>query len=101
MPKPLVTVIDKTTDPAQRLRNEWAASLREHMDGWFDQSTAETGMSRKRLQAELANLDIEVSFQAVCSWLTGAYSPRAHHQAAISKVLGVPVRRLFPIEMVA
>lgn len=96
-----MTVIDKTTDPAQRLRNEWAASLGEHMDAWFDQDTAESGMTRKRLHSELAALDINVSFQAVCAWLTGAYSPRPHHQAAIAKVLGVPVRRLFPIEMAA
>lgn len=101
MPDPVVTVIDKTTDPAQRLRNEWAASLGEHMEAWLDQDTAEKGMSRKRLQAELAKLGIDVSFQAVCGWLTGAYSPRPHHQAAIAKVLGVPVRRLFPIEIAA
>lgn len=97
----MVTTIDKTTDPAQLLRNEWAASLSEHMAAWFDQDTAEIGMTRKRLQAELAKNGVDVSFQAVCAWLTGAYSPRPHHQAAIAKVLGVPVRRLFPIEIAA
>ena len=74
---PLVTVIDKTTDPAQRLRNEWGASLAEHLAGWYDQDTGIIGMTRKRLVAELADLGIEVSKQAVSGWLNGGCPERS------------------------
>lgn len=81
------------TDPAKKLRREWAESLAEHLET--------KKISRKDLVARLAVVGCDVSQQAVGQWLRGETSPRPHHQAALAAVLDVPVRRLFPIEAAA
>lgn len=80
-------------DPSQRLRQEWADSLAEHMEM--------RGMSRKALVDCLATAGCNVSVQAVGQWLRAETSPRPHHQAALATCLETPVRRLFPIEAAA
>lgn len=77
-------------DPEQRLRFDWSESLAEHMKA--------QEVTVKQLVAKLAELDIEVTRQAVELWLKGQTSPRPHHQAALGTVFNVPARRLFPIE---
>lgn len=79
--------------PSERLRGEWAESLREHMDARLP-----APMTRKELVAALDLVGCKVTVQAVGQWLRGETSPRPHHQAALSAVFQVPVRRLFPIE---
>lgn len=90
-----VLQIDREVNPAQRLRNEMAASLAEHMEA--------QGVSRKELRRRLASLEpaVKVSRQAVDQWLDGTTAPRPHHQAACALVLTVPVHRLFPIAAAA
>lgn len=80
------------SDPAERLRHQIAASLRDHM--------AAQGVSRKRLRHLLAELDppVIVSRQAVDQWLNGVVLPKPHHQAACAVVLRVPAHRLFPLQ---
>lgn len=58
-------------------------------------------MSRKELHQALRDRGVQVSRQAVDYWLAGKTSPRLQHQAHIAAVLGVPVRRLFPVEVSA
>lgn len=89
------------SDPAKKLRQEWAASLAEHMASWLNLETGTRGMTRKQLQRALEDRGIEVSLQAIGYWLNAATSPRAHLQAEIAAVFSVPVRRLFPIEQAA
>lgn len=79
---------EMTTD--QRIRQEWAESLAEHM--------THRDMSVKQLVAALAELDVEVTRQAVESWLAGKTSPRPSHQAALGTVFDIPARRMFSIE---
>lgn len=88
-----VIQIGNETDPAKRLRQEWAESLNEHLDA--------SGLSRKQFRQKLEEAGCDVSLQAISFWLRGDWSPKPHHQAAIAAVLRVPVRRLFPIEAVA
>ncbi len=83
-------MIEGESDPAKRLRAEWGQSLEEHLDA--------RNMRRKELVERLKDLGCEVSVQAVGQWVRGETSPRPHMQAAIATVLGVPVRRLFPVE---
>lgn len=87
------------SDPAKRLRLEWAESLAEHMVavGKLTNSDGQA-MSRKQLQRALADQGVEVTMQAIGCWLRGETSPRPHHQAALATVFSVPARRLFPIE---
>lgn len=82
--------IGTESDPAKRLRLEWAESLEEHM--------AAVGMTRKQLQQALRERGVEVTMQGIGCWLRGETSPRPHHQAALASVFSVPARRLFPIE---
>lgn len=91
MTQPLT--VDTNLGPAERLRREWADSLAEHL--------RLRKMSRKEFRNQLEATGCEVSIQAVGQWLRGETSPRPHHQAAIAAVLGVPARRLFPIEAAA
>ena len=86
----VITAVGEATDPAVRLRHEWAESLDEHLKT--------TGVSRKQLQQLLANAGQTVSLQAIGLWLRGETSPRPVIQRAIAQVLHVPVRRLFPID---
>lgn len=58
---------------------------------------AAKGMTRQELQNELAKLGVRVSEQAVGAWLRAEYSPRPTHQAAIARVLEIPVHLLFPV----
>jgi hypothetical protein len=77
---------------ARRLRKDWAESLAEHMDA------RRPKMTRKGLRHALAELNVEVTEQAIGCWLRGETSPRPEHQAALATIFSVPVRRLFPIE---
>lgn len=85
--------IGEEEDPAKRLRQEWAASLREHLKA--------SDMSRKEFQGRLAEQGCSVSHQTISMWLRGETAPRPHHQAACAAALRVPARRLFPLGAVA
>lgn len=76
---------------AERIRLEWADSLREHMSLHDD-------MSRKELRHALARYGVNVTEQAIGCWLRAETAPRPEHQAALASIFRVPVRRLFPIE---
>lgn len=86
-----VLTIGEEPDPSQRLRDEWAASLAEHMEA--------QDISRKELRRRLAELDppVVVSRQAIDQWLAGITAPRPHHQAGCAAVLKVPAHRLFSL----
>lgn len=84
-----IRTIGVEPDPEQRLRNEWAESLRSHM--------AIKGVSRKQLVHGLAGCGVDVTQQAVGTWLRAEVSPRPHVQAAIAHVLKAPARSLFPL----
>lgn len=85
--------IGSEQDPAKRLRQEWAESLREHLKA--------AGLSQKQFGRALADQGCKVSQQAISQWLLGETAPRPHHQAACAAALRVPARRLFPIEAAA
>lgn len=83
-------IIGGATDPDERIRIEWADSLRGHM--------AERKLTKEQLRLRLKDEhDIEVSRQTVESWLAGKYAPRPHVQAALGTIFQVPARYLFPI----
>lgn len=88
-----VRTIGVETDPAKRMRREWADSLADSM--------ALREMSRKDLKRRLAELGVNVSVQAIGQWLRGETMPKVTNQGAIAAVLGQPVRRLFPVEAAA
>lgn len=75
------------------LRREWAESLRDHLKA--------RGLTRKQFQQLLAEHDLNVTHQAIGSWLRAETMPRLTHQATIARALKVPVRRLFPVEAAA
>lgn len=79
------------TDPEERLRLVWAQSLREHME--FRRLTV------KQLRLRLAEEhDVDVTRQAIESWLAGKTAPRPYYQQAIGAVLDMPARTVFPLE---
>lgn len=75
---------------AERLRAEWAASLKEHMKL--------KRLGRKELRKRLEEIGWPVSRQTIDMWLGGKTAPAPHHQAVLAAVLETPVRYLFPIE---
>ena len=81
----------EATPPNQRIRDEWAESLADHLTA--------RGWSRKDLRASLLERGVKVTEQAVGQWLRGETSPRPHTQAVIAAVLGVPAHRLFPVSI--
>lgn len=85
--------IGEDTPPAQNRRIEWAASLQEHMDEHHPP------MTRKELLAALQARGVNVSRQSVDYWLAGKTAPSDDNRYHLAKVLGVPIHRLFPIEM--
>lgn len=86
------SVIGGATDPDERIRLEWADSLREHLD--------HHGLKPKGLVHRLdAEHGITVTRQAVESWLAGKTAPRPATQAAIAAILRVPPRSLFPLNL--
>lgn len=89
----LITIDCGGEDPDARIRRQWAESLRQHL--------AVRGMTRKQFHLALAQRGLEVTPQAVSSWLTGRVSPRPHAQVVIASVLQVPPRSLFALEAVA
>lgn len=85
-------------DPDQLIREAWGESLQEHLDSFFDVATATKGLTRKQLKQRLDAYGVDVSLQSIGMWLTGQTAPRPSLQIAIAEVLGVPARRLFPLE---
>lgn len=84
-------VVLRDTDPEERLRLTWAQSLREFMTF--------RGVNPKQLRQRLKeDHGIEVTRQAVESWLAGKTAPRPYYQQAIGSVLDMPARTVFPLE---
>lgn len=79
------------------LRSEFSTSLAEHLAEANDAD----GMTRGELARRLAAIGAPVTEQAVGCWLRGETTPSLPHQAAIARVLNVPVHRLFPVRWVA
>lgn len=94
---PLRKVDRRSETVEQRMRRQWAASLGQAMADFIDPDTGEEGMTRKQLVARLDGIGVKVSMQTAGYWLRGDWSPKPQHQAAIAKVLGIPVSILFPI----
>lgn len=93
------TVIGEATDPDERIRLEWAESLREAM--------AEQDINVPKLRSLLHELGVgsvkdgtlePVSRQTVEAWVSGKWAPRPHVQAALGTIFGIPARILFPIK---
>lgn len=92
MLNPVTKVVGEAADPELVLRQKWSESLVDHM------KAQQPPMTSKALSHALADLGVDVSRQAIESWMKGYTSPRPHHQAALGTVFHVPVRSLFPIE---
>lgn len=85
------TVIGEATDPDERIRLDWAETLRDLL--------AERDWSPAKFRLLLLNEQhVDVSRQTVEAWLSGKYAPRPHVQAEIGTLFGIPARQIFRIE---
>jgi transcriptional regulator with XRE-family HTH domain len=71
------------------LREYWATALREEL--------AAKKLTAKKFHRQLLADGHDISQTTVYNWLKGTNSPTAFHQAAITKALHVPHRRLFSL----
>jgi transcriptional regulator with XRE-family HTH domain len=79
--------------PEQRLRLEWAGNLKAELNA--------KKKTPKSFHLELLEAGLDVTVQAVYSWLAGNTSPSPVNQAWIAHVLQAPAHRLFPLPEVA
>lgn len=94
------TAGDAEKDLDRRIRLEWSESVQDHLEVWTNPETGERGMNRKELQKRLEAVNVRVTLQTISMWLTGQTAPRPSAQIGLGRVLNVPPRRLFPLEMV-
>lgn len=90
----------QTEEPAgdldELIRRDWGRSIEEFMRAHHDPRTREA-MSRKEFQRRLALEGVEVTQQAISSWIAGKSAPRPSVQLAIAKVFRAPHHRVFPV----
>lgn len=87
----LVLTIETYSDADEAIRRRWGRNLTETM--------AITGMTPKRLVIEMANEGVEVSAQSISQWCKGDVAPSPSKMAALSRVLKVPPRMLFSLDI--
>lgn len=83
--------IETYSDADEAIRRRWGRNLTETM--------AITSMTPKRLVIELAAEGVETSTQSISQWCKGDVAPSPSKMAAISRVLKVPPRMLFSLDI--
>lgn len=78
-------------DPDKAIRHRWGKNLTEVM--------GTVGMKPKSLVIALAGVGCEVSTQSVSQWMSGAVAPKPSVMVAIAKVLMIPPRVLFSLDV--
>jgi DNA-binding XRE family transcriptional regulator len=82
--------IEGDMTPAKRRRLRWGQNLDTQMKA--------NGFKVKQLHRALLEHDVDVSTQAIYSWLKGETAPRPETQAVIAEVLRTRAHLLFPAE---
>ncbi len=75
--------------PAQKRRIQWGHNLRDHLDAHK--------LTVKQFHRRLLEQGLDVSTQAIYSWLKGDTAPRPEAQAIIAQALSTRSHLLFPV----
>lgn len=78
-------------DADEAIRRRWGRNLTDTM--------AACGMTPKRLVIEMAAQGVEVSTSSISQWCKGDVAPSPSKMAAIARVLRVPPRMLFSLDI--
>ncbi len=88
-PKPTqVAVVTDDKSPAERRRTQWGENLAEHLTA--------RNLTVKTFHRALLEENVDISTQAIYSWLKGDTAPRPETQVAIAKILFTRPHILFP-----
>lgn len=80
--------IEGNLTPAQRRRIRWGENLAAQLEM--------NDLTVKQLHRCLLDRDVDVSTQAIYSWLKGDTAPRPETQAVLAEVLRTRAHLLFP-----
>ncbi|HOY81701.1 MAG TPA: helix-turn-helix transcriptional regulator [Rhodoglobus sp.] len=78
-------------DADEAIRRRWGQNLTETM--------AVQGMTPKRLVIEMAATGVDVSTSSISQWCKGDVAPSPSKMAALARVLSVPPRMLFSLDI--
>ncbi len=81
--------LDGESTPAQRRRRLWAENLRDQMEA--------QSVSVKQMHRAMLDEGVDVTTQAIYSWLKGDTSPRPETQIVVAQVLRTKASVLFPV----
>lgn len=84
-----VVHVEGELTPAQRRRKRWGENLSAQLEA--------SGLTVKEFHRLLLAQDVDVSTQAIYSWLKGDTAPRPESQAVIAQVLSTRAHLLFPV----
>lgn len=85
-------VIEATPETDEAIRRHWGDNLA---------STMRTqGITPKRLVGELHDIGVDASAQSISQWCKGDNAPSPSKMIALARVLRVPPRMLFPLDVI-
>lgn len=84
-----VVHLEGDSTPAQRRRRLWAENLRDQLDA--------QDVKVKQLHRLLLDNGVDVTTQAIYSWLKGDTAPRPETQIVVAQVLRTKASVLFPV----
>ena len=84
-------VIEATPDSDAAIRRRWGKNLAETM--------AAQDITPKRLVIEMAMLGVDISTSSISQWTKGDNAPGPSKMIALARVLRVPPRMLFSLDI--